>query len=169
MHYNPAIQQQRLNDASDSYEKGALFETFITTLFNQKRFTLETWRKAQRITNGVYPFNMSYPDLQMVFVGKRQYRFAVECKWRKEFKGGKISWVNNYSQICIYEQFESRFRMPVFIAIGIGGTPSDPEKLYLTPLSNLGVATDVYESELIPYKRKPTHSFFYDTVQLKLF
>jgi hypothetical protein len=106
--------------------------------------------------------------LELVFVGARHYRFAVECKWRKEFIAGKIEWAKD-KQICVYEDFQHQNRIPVFIAIGIGGEPSNPEKLFVTPLDNISGSTEVYESELIPYKRKPTHRFFYNTVQLKLF
>lgn len=59
--------------------------------------------------------------------------------------------------------------MPVFIVIGIGGTQSNPEKLFVTPLDNIKTYVEVYEHQLIEYKRNPTHKFFYDTIQLKLF
>ncbi|HRN55342.1 MAG TPA: hypothetical protein PLL71_02755 [Agriterribacter sp.] len=154
---------------TDPYKKGYLFEEFITKLFNERHFKLETWRKAERKEYGVYPFFMAHPDLELVFVGKRKYRFAVECKWRSEFKRGKITWVDSYNKILIYRDFQSRFRIPVFIAIGIGGKPSAPGKLFLTPLDDIGNVTEVYESELLPYSRQPNHRFFYDTIQLKLF
>lgn len=158
-----------VENITDPYEKGYLFETFITRLFNEQRFKLEKWRKAGHKANGDFPFFMAYPDLELIFTGKRRYRFAVECKWRKEFKFGKITWVDGYNKIIIYKEFQSRFNIPVFIAIGIGGHPSSPQKLFLTPLDNISNDIIVRESELLPYTRKPTQRFFYDTIQLKLF
>lgn len=153
---------------TDSYEKGRLFEQYVIELFNKESFQLKKWRKSERITDRIYSPDHSNPDLELTLFGKKQYRFAVECKWRKEFKEGKIEWAANF-QISSYENFQTRFRIPVFIAIGIGGEPSAPEKLFVTPLDNICNYTSVYESDLIPYKRKPTHKFFFDTVQLKLF
>lgn len=151
----------------DSYEKGRLFEEFIIKLFNERHFKLAKWRKAAKSIDRSFLNDSSNPDLELIFTGSRKYHFAVECKWRKEFVEGKISWATDY-QICSYDCFENCRRMPVFIAIGIGGDPWNPEKLFVTPLCNINMYTEVYESDLIPYKRKPTNRFFYDTVQLRL-
>ncbi|HRO45337.1 hypothetical protein [Agriterribacter sp.] len=162
-------QDQKKSVITDPYEKGYQFEEYITKLFNARRFKLEKWHKSQRIESGLYLTGMSHPDLELIFVGRQKYRFAVECKWRKELLNGKVSWVNSYNQITHYKNFQSCNRIPVFIAIGIGGEPSAPERLFLTPLDKISGFTEVYESELIPYTRNPSHKFFYDTVQLKLF
>ena len=103
----------------------------------------------------------------MIF-GRGKYRFAIECKWRKKFNNGKITWASN-RQICSYEDFENQERIPVFVAIGIGGEPDNHVKLFITPLRNICNSGEVYEQNLIPYSRKPTHKFYYDTIQLKLF
>lgn len=152
----------------DSFEKGRLFEEYIIRLFNEKSFKVEKHRKSEKFPDGTFSLDHSYPDLELVFVGARRYRFAVECKWRKEFVDGRINWANSF-QICSYEDFQNQKRIPVFIAIGIGGDPSNPEKLFVTPLCNISMYTDVYESDLIPYKRNPKHRFYYNTFQWKLF
>jgi hypothetical protein len=161
-------QPTKQGSKTDSFEKGRLFEGYIIGLFNERHFKLIKWQKSEKIIDGLFSFDHSDPDLQIVFNGKKNCRFAVECKWRKDFIEGKISWANSY-QICSYEDFEYRNRVPVFIAIGIGGEPFQPERLFVTPLCNISKYTEVYEFDLIPYKRKPTNRFFYDTVQLKLF
>ena len=56
----------------------------------------------------------------------------------------------------------------VFIAIGIGGEPSNPEKLFITPLDHISMYTEVFESHLIRYKRNPKQRFD-DSEQLSLF
>lgn len=152
----------------DHFEKGRLFEEYLINLFSKKSFYLKEWRKSERFLDGFFPFGHSNPDLELVFEGKKKYRFAVECKWRKEFVEGRITWAANY-QICFYEDFQNRNGIPVFVAIGIGGEPSNPEKLFVTPLCNISRCTEVFESDLILYERKPTRKFFYDTIQLKLF
>ena len=79
-----------------------------------------------------------------------------------------IDWAND-AQICSYRMFQDRVRIPVFVAIGIGGEPDSPEKLFLTPLNNIHMHNKLDEKDLIPFKRKPTRKFYYDVRQLQLF
>ena len=118
---------------------------------------------SEKLPDGTYIADYSNPDLDLIFAGKKDYRFAVECKWRKQFKNGKINWATE-KQIIAYKKFQSREAITVFIAIGVGGTASSPEKLFVTPLCNLENIPEVYEHQLIKYKRKPTQRFFYNTV-----
>jgi hypothetical protein len=152
----------------DYYEEGRLFEQYIINLFNKKNFRLETWRESRKKDKESIPLEHSYPDLELIFVGAKKYRFAVECKWRSKFNHGKIRWAKP-RHLESYIGFQLRFGIPLFIAIGIGGQPSSPQKLFVTPFQNINRYTEVYESQLIPFERKPTHRFFYDTVQLRLF
>jgi len=152
----------------NSYEKGRCFEEYVVQLFNKDNFELIKWRRSERLEDRVLLQDCLNPDLELVFGRYKKHPFAVECKWRKEFVAGKIRWAANY-QISSYRDFENRFRIPVFIAIGVGGEPSSPERLFVTPLYNIEMCPEVYETDLIPYKRKPTRRFFYHTTQLKLF
>jgi hypothetical protein len=153
-----------------NFHVGREFEEYIISLFNDRHFKLKKYRKSEDF-NGKYIDDASHPDLEMelVFTGARKYRFAVECKWRREFKtGGYIKWAED-AQICNYRIFQDRTRIPVFIVIGIGGTAKNPEKLFVTPLNNICECNIVHEKELILYNRKPTHRFYYDIEQGKLF
>ena len=158
----------RHTSSIDSYEKGRLFEQYVIDLFNKEYFNVTEYRKSEKLEDRLRSQDCGNPDLVLVFGKGKKYRFAVECKWRARFIDGKITWATDI-QLCNYLNFELRSRIPVFIAIGIGGEPSKPEKLFVTPLRNLENYTEVYESDLIPYKRKPTSRFFYDPGQLKLF
>jgi hypothetical protein len=150
------------------YEQGRLFEEYIKNLFNQDSFQLKRWRKSALIPPDTFISDICYPDLELIFVGKDNYPFAVECKWRSAFNiNGKIDWASP-EQIRTYLHFERKRAMPVFIAIGVGGSASNPKKLFVTPLCNLIGYPEVYEHQLIKYKRKPTQRFFFDTVQLRL-
>jgi hypothetical protein len=162
--YTPS--HQPIQGQPDSYVKGQMFEEYIIKLFNDRHFHLSRWRKAGQIDTLYY--DHSGPDLEFVFGRKWKYRFAVECKWRKKFHDGKISWANN-EQRHHYLDFQYRTHTPVFIAIGIGGEPSNPAKLFVTPLQQLFNNLQVYEFELMPFQRRPKSRFFYDTIQLKLF
>jgi hypothetical protein len=153
---------------ADYYEQGRLFEEYVKNLFNQDSFIIKRWRKSVLIPRDTFISDICYPDLELIFVGKNQYSFAVECKWRSKFNhNGQIDWAST-EQIRTYLDFERKRAMPVFIAIGVGGSASNPKKLFVTPLCNLIGYPEVYEHQLIKYKRKPTQRFFYDTVQLRL-
>jgi hypothetical protein len=161
---------RKQNDAREYYAEGKAFEEYIINLFNDRNFARIKWRASEKFTGTSLPPDHFFPDLEMelVFGRSRKYRFAVECKWRREFRDGIIKWAKD-SQICSYRMFQDQVRIPVFVAIGIGGEPSNPEKLFVTPLNNIWMVNELYESDLIPFKRKPTNKFFYDPRQLKLF
>ena len=161
-------QPVRQSSAIDGFEKGRLFEQYVIQLFNQYNFKFAEWRMSQKLEDKLLLQDCGNPDLELIFSRHKNHHFAVECKWREKFVDGKIKWAHEH-QIRSYKNFENQRRIPVFIAIGIGGEPSKPEKLFVTPLRNIEMYSEVYEADLIPYKRKPTRRFFYDTVQLKLF
>ncbi len=153
-----------------SFQKGHMFEDYVITLFDayKKRFKLLEWRSAPNSSNGIFVESNRFPDLEFVYLGKYPQRFAIECKWREKFVDGKIEWAS-HQKICNYVEYEFQNRIPVFVAIGIGGSPGCPEKLFVTPLSNIAHLPEVYESDLIPYKRPPQKPLFFDVTQLSLF
>jgi hypothetical protein len=153
---------------AECFEQGRLFEEYIKSLFNQDSFKLKRWRRSRLIPSDTFIGDLGGPDLELIFAGKEQYHFAVECKWKSYFYRGKIEWARP-DQIQRYLDFERKRAMPVFIAIGIGGSGDNPERLFVTPLCNISQTSEVHEHQLIPYKRKLRQRFFYDTVQLKLF
>jgi hypothetical protein len=170
MHRTFTQAASRQKNEQDGYEKGQRFEQFIIKLFNDHFFYLKKWRKSKKFTDSSISIDHWNPDIEMelVFTSVRKYRFAVECKWQKRFKDGKINWATD-AQICSYRMFQDRVRIPVFVAIGIGGEPDNPEELFLTPLNCIYMYNEIYKKDLIPFKRKPTHKFYYDVKQLKLF
>lgn len=117
------------------------------------------WQYAKK-RDDIRHLDLNFPDLYMVFGKKKLYRFAVECKYVSQVKAGLIKWAEE-SNIRSYSVYQSKFRIPLFIAIGLGGTPSAPEKMFVTPFQNIEHTTHVYEHELYEYKRKPTHKFYY--------
>lgn len=159
---------EKAKKAKDSYETGRLFEEYVTKLFNEQNFKLKDWRKAERFEHNALPKNYSDPDLQMVF-GRGQFKFAVECKWRRGFKDGMFMWGKKSKSLEAYKRYSKENNIPVFIVIGIGGESSRPEKMYVTPLESIHSTNDIYETDLMPFKRKPTHKFYYNVRQMRLF
>lgn len=156
----PAItsEEEKVNHGTD-------FEKFIVGKFSKEYFLLKRWSSDKASANGMYDESNKEPDLYMAFRNNNQeFRFAIECKWRKDFttKNGVkgIYWAKDY-QVKNYLEFEAK-DTPVWVAIGLGGTGAQPEKLFFTRLSNLSRYPFVYESYLQQYSRSVKHNFFFD-------
>ena len=149
-------------------DKGYQFEQFIVGLFNKEWFQVVEWRSDKRAHNGMFAENSKYPDMEVEF---RQdfdrYAFAVECKWRKSFYNGEVRWAEPY-QIDNYWDFQEERDIPVFVAIGIGGTPDNPEQLYVAPLAAVANYPNLFEGYLQKFRRYPKSKFFYNTEEITL-
>lgn len=148
--------------------KGNAFEKFVVMCFNRKYFHLKNWR-SDKFHNGRFPSSNRDPD--MLF----EYRdmdncipFAVECKWRSAFRDNAIQWANN-RQINNYFAYQEHQRINVFVVIGVGGTPENPEELYVLPLNRIpGHMTHLTASFLAPFEKRPGSAFFLNTRNLSL-
>ena len=113
----------------DEQDDERSFEAFIVSKFPKDRFNVVEWRDDDSGKNT--------PDLQLELkLPSEKYPFAVECKWRNDFWKGIIEWARD-AQISSYQEFQVSKDMPVFIALGVGGTPSEPRDLFIIPLSHL--------------------------------
>ncbi len=136
----------------DNYIIGHAFEDYIVTLFSKRSFKLIEWRSDKKASNGVFPFSCCWPDLEFETAGRKRKRFAIECKWRKSFYYSGIDWATN-SQILKYREYQKQNNIFVYVAIGVGGLPSNPEMLFITPLDHIYMYPRVFRSHLFPFKR----------------
>jgi hypothetical protein len=146
-----------------SVEKGVEFEKFIVSKFSKQHFKLLRWRSDKYI-NGIYASENKDPDL--VFEYRSQtgsFRFAVECKWRSGFFEGNIQLAKPY-QILNYHEFIFREKIPVFIALGIGGYSWKPADVYLFQLKSLPAGQiHLDEQFLMRFKRAmPNSNIYFD-------
>ena len=118
---------------SDEILKGREFEDYVIDLFdlpNNKKLTLKEWRGDKSLP-GVYPKNNSAPDFVFEYNGKL---FAVECKWRSHLPKDIERELLPAERFSFFQQFSTERHMPVYLLLGIGGLPNDPDKLYFTRL-----------------------------------
>lgn len=159
-------------DQTSSIDKGREFETYIENLFSKKegRFIPVKHDSNSALVYGMPAAKATYPDLKFIFQTRygKTSKFAVECKWRINFINGLITWASEI-QVRNYTEFQKSYRIPVFVAIGIGGLPSDPERLFVTPLDIIKLHHTVAEQDLLLYNRRKNQRFFFDVKQLKLF
>lgn len=151
------------NNAS-SFEKnkakGDAFESFVVKQFNKKYFTLQEWR-GDKYVDGTYPVSNHFPDLEVAFELKEiKDHFAIECKWRKDYFKGAIEWANDY-QLKNYKAYAQKTKLPVYVVIGVGGTPSIPNELFVIPLDEIKYHS-FYKGQLTPYKKEVGSPFFWE-------
>ena len=121
-------------------EKGNAFEDYMIQLLGKEKGVQLVSRNSDYHKNGVSATENMEPDLKFKL---NNVRFSVECKWRKSFFNQEVSFAKNY-QIRNYNKYQIDTNQKVFVAFGIGGNPTSPEKLFLLPLAKL---TEEYISE----------------------
>lgn len=147
-----------------SEEKGNAFEKWVVKRFSRDYFSIKEWR-GDKYVDGIYAESTTNPDLEIEFrLGAMRKMFAVECKWRAAFDQGDqpfIEWASE-RQIATYQEFAASRSIPVFVVIGIGGRPDDPENVYVVNLKNLKYpkATAEYLSRF--RRSKKDGDFFFD-------
>ena len=75
---------------------------------------------------------------------------------------------SEWTKIDAYLEYQREWNMRVYVAIGVGGLPSNPQQLFITPLDHICSYPFVYRSRLIPFKRNFDHGID-DAEQLELF
>ena len=148
-------------------KKGDDFEKFIVQKFNQKYYRIKEWA-GDKYVNGVYADTTPQPDLLLEFhLGQKTAEFSVECKWRQNLYKGGVEFAKK-EQFNRYKNFEKKRKIPVFVAIGIGGKAASPEKLYVVPLQEID-SNFIHIKELKKYEKKVENKFFFDikTKELK--
>ncbi|MEK9150167.1 MAG: hypothetical protein AAB267_09010 [Candidatus Desantisbacteria bacterium] len=143
-----------------AYEMGVRFENYVQDLFSKEDWTIARTAGDLSRKLGRKVEQDSEPDFVMRH--KKENRlFAIECKFRSNLWRGKeeygILWAPKY-KIHNYNRFWEKEKIPVFVVIGLSGTPSAPEHLFLIPLPCLKHQF-ISENRLKKFERKPTDRF----------
>jgi hypothetical protein len=117
-------------------EKGERFEKFVLNKFDAKDFSIVKRTFPIQGPGSHYNENNLDPDFSLRYIPSRE-KFAVEAKIRsKPYNSKIIEWCKTY-QLPRYKQFEYDEKIPVYIVIGIGDIPENPERMFLVPLKNV--------------------------------
>lgn len=128
---------------NDEVLKGREFEDYVLELLDiahNDRLTLKEWRGDKSLP-GIYPESNSAPDFVFEYDGTP---FAVECKWRNHLPKDLEKELLPAEKIALFQQYSTERCMPVYLLLGIGGIPNDPDCLYFTSLDN------EFSSKLLP-------------------
>ena len=148
-------------------QKGLAFEKYVISKFPKDSYSIKEWR-SDKFTDGRYAESSTYPDMELTLhLGKYEHEFAIECKWRSKFTDEKsLEWSYD-EQIKRYNKYSEDKSIPVFIILGIGGTPSAPENVFCIPLQALQNA-HVEKEYLEKFRHQNPKNFYYFAKENKL-
>lgn len=115
-------------DEDPTHTMGYDFERYVLGLLG-KEFRVVSWMQDGPHTREEIDFN---PDIVVEHI-KTGDMIGIECKFRSSRFNGLISWAKEY-QLSKYYRYRENTRNPLFIVIGLGGKPDDPECMYCIPL-----------------------------------
>jgi hypothetical protein len=160
------------NDAAETeivdYNKknGDDFEKYIAQKFDKKYFKIKEWA-GDKYVKGVYAETTLQPDLLVNFSYKKQTaEFSVECKWRSKYFKNGIEFATS-DQFKRYQEYEKNRKLPVFIAIGVGGKGKNPEHFYIIPLKSIE-SNFILGQTLKGFEKKIDSDFFFDPEKQEL-
>lgn len=115
---------------NDEVLKGREFEDYVLELLgvaDNDKLTLKEWRGDKSLP-GIYPEGNSNPDLVLEYDDRP---FAIECKWRSHMPKNIDKELLPPARVALFEKYSTERRMPVYLLLGIGGLPCDPDVLYI--------------------------------------
>ena len=133
---------------NDELLKGREFEDYVLEILDVQhndKLTLKEWQGDKSIP-GIYPESNSAPDFVFDYDGKS---FAVECKWRSHMPKDIENELLPANRMDVLRKFSLDRHMPVYLFLGIGGLPNDPEYLYFTLLDNTFTTETLHNSLLL--------------------
>jgi hypothetical protein len=139
-----------------SFLKGEDFEKCLRNkVYVKKEYDLVMKTHDFHENQKDYVESSLYPDY--LFRNKKTNKeFWVEAKFRTKLYKGNIEWCSYY-QLKRYKKLPKDYN--TIIAIGFGGRPKNPDKIYLIPLEdldNINIHPDKAEKYLF---QKPRHTF----------
>ena len=133
---------------------GEAFEEYTKNIFPEENFELLS-QTPSAFNAGNTAEEVMRPDL--LFKDRETgVLFWVECKFRTHLVDGSIEWAD-YKHKKRYERTRENTGFSVFIAIGIGDDPMDPDRVFILDLDRVPYTTlfkRFYEKyEIHPYGR----------------
>ena len=147
-------------------DKGLTFEQFVVQKFDKRFFTLLNWR-SDKFIDGHFPLSNMDPDVEFMYKDSyKQVDFAVECKWRSIYFNEGVE-VAKASQLQNYRNYQNRSGYPVFIVLGVAGSPSNPADIYVIPLHEIH-GNFLTKNQLAKYYRHKKGNFFLEIPGMRL-
>jgi len=134
----------------DSFVKGEEFEDYVREfVFPKDKYDLLHKSHNYETNEEDYVESSLMPDFKLR-CKKTNKEFFVEAKFRKDKQyKDKTEWCKPY-QLKRYKEIDKN-QAPVFICLGLGDYPDEPEYIFIIPMSKLKY-TALYDSFLKKYE-----------------
>lgn len=125
---------------TNSYQKGSRFEKYLASQFPESKYKIVDRTRDNGKYLARHVESDGNPDLRLRNLETRN-EFAIECKWRAKWRGNPshgdvgISWNPKLTER--YLTYGRNSKIPVFLALGVGGTPEKPKEVYVVPMEVL--------------------------------
>jgi hypothetical protein len=147
----------------EAVQKGDEFERYVVDLFDEKYFTIVEWTTDSMRKHNRYVEADTRPDL-LIRYNLSGDEFYVECKYRSNLYENMLEW-STHEQMNRYFRFAYEKKLPFFVIMGLGGTPSKPDKMYCVPLQKIKYP-QLYQKFLIDFYHEPGKNFFWNGSRL---
>jgi hypothetical protein len=117
----------------ESFDKGEKFEDYIRReIFKKDKYIIVERSHNYATNNGDYVESTLRPDFK--FRNKTtQEEFYLEAKFRTNMYKKSVKW-SNLKQMKRYKSYA--MELPFYTVIGLGGSPENPENLYMIKVNN---------------------------------
>jgi hypothetical protein len=145
----------------DPYGKGYRFESYVSSLFPAYEWVIADKTRDFSRKFGRTVESDSNPDFTFRHVRSGKL-LAIECKFRSYFYQGGFSLPGRH--VANYSRFGQGSGMPVFVVLGVGNSPTKPERMFQIPIGAFATAADgfISERELKTFERDPRRAFSLD-------
>lgn len=142
------------------WQKHYAFEHFVVRKFDRLYFELVEWR-IEKDTHTTQQNDSAAPGLEYDYVDHQgRIHFALDCKWRDRLDADELP-LFNYLRKETYKRLADKIKKPLYVVIGIGGTPSSPQELFVIPSAELPEGTSRFSKDsLVPYRKNNIHQDF---------
>ncbi|MCX8000169.1 MAG: hypothetical protein N3A69_14645 [Leptospiraceae bacterium] len=146
---------------TENLEEKSAFESFIVQIIKTQPENFKILKRTFRTQKNF--LTSLKPSLLIEHIPTKE-RIAIECKFRKRLRKSKIfpdkvlKWATK-EQIEEFKKFCEKFQIPLYIVIGLGGSPSDPKNSFCIPFE-VAKQPEILPSILEIYKREPKDKIF---------
>ena len=133
---------------------GYAFEKYVADLFPKSKFDIvKTPTRYEDALDQDIRVNCE-PDL-CVMIKNTRFKIWIECKYVFKLvrvgEKANLNWTTK-EKLQRYRDFERNSKDPVYVAVGVGGEPYSPERLFLAPLDELPYES-LFESVYTKFER----------------
>lgn len=119
----------------DNDQLNRVFEAYIADKFDREEYRLVHWRRDKKLRKTSSPEDY-LPSLSFQLSDNSSIQFAIECQFSSSFTNTNAIRVSTQEidKCYLYQQNNNR---PMFVILGVGGSPEKPERIYVVPLNDI--------------------------------